>query len=275
MVKPIHRQVFFVSDGTGITAETFGHSLLTQFDDIEFTTTTLPFIDNVEKAQETVLTINAVSAGGDPLPLVFTTLVNREVHSIIETSQSKHFDLMRTFLVPMEQELGKKSSFTMGRSHGLANYDTYKARIDAVNYALAHDDGIKTSGYDKADVILIGVSRCGKTPTSLYLALQFGVLCANFPFTVESSHESALPESLKRHRNKLFGLTINSDRLASIRSERRPNSEYASLQNCRREIEEIESLYRRHNIPYLNTTHFSIEEIASKILSIAGLKRAV
>lgn len=269
------RHVFFISDGTGITAETFGHTLLTQFESIEFTTTTLPYIDSVEKATACSEQITEKAQQNNHRPLVFSTLVNRELNAIINQADCKHFDFLSTFIEPMEKEFKVKSSHTMGKSHGLSNYESYKMRIDAVNFALSHDDGIKPSGYNEADVILVGVSRCGKTPTCLYMALQFGILSANYPFTDDVLSELRLPKSLQPYKQKCFGLTINVERLAAIRAERRPNSEYASMERCRREVQEVEAMYRRNNIPFLNTTHYSIEEISTKIMAITGINRRV
>ncbi|CDZ79290.1 Phosphoenolpyruvate synthase regulatory protein [Legionella massiliensis] len=267
------RYVFMVSDGTGITAENLGNSLITQFENIEFEKLTLPYIDTVEKAEAVVERINICHDEEGVKPLIFMTLINQEVATTINQAKAHVFDLFNTFLGPLEEELQVKSSYTVGRTHGVANLQTYSHRIEAVDYALAHDDGVKTRGYEKADIILIGVSRCGKTPSCLYMALHFGVLAANYPFTDDDLTYFILPEALKPYKKKLFGLTIDPERLQQIRTERRPNSKYASLEQCRLEVSEVEAMYKKENIPYLNSTRFSIEEIATKVLAIAGIKR--
>lgn len=267
------RYAFMISDGTGITAENLGNSLMTQFGNIEFEKQTIPYIDTVEKAQATVKRINQCFTETGIKPLIFMTLINTEIAKTISQSQASIFDLFNTFLGPLEQELNSKSSYTVGRAHGVADTQTYSHRIEAVDYALAHDDGIKIRGYDKADIILIGVSRCGKTPSCLYMALHFGVLAANYPFTEEDLTSFQLPEALRPYKSKLFGLTIDPERLQHIRTERRPNSRYASAEQCRIEVAEVEAMYQRESIPYLNSTRFSIEEIATKVLAIAGIKR--
>lgn len=271
----MQRYVFMLSDGTGITAENLGNSLITQFENIHFTKQTIPYIDSTQKAEHVVLRINQAFSEQGIKPLVFMTLVNPEIREHIKKANACIFDLFSTFIGPLEQELKEKSSYTVGRSHGVANDKSYTQRIEAVDFALAHDDGIKTRGYDKADIILIGVSRCGKTPSCIYMALQYGILAANYPFTEDDLVGFHLPEMLKPFKNKLFGLTIDTQRLQQIRSERRPNSKYASTEQCRLEVSEVEEMYKREGIPYINSTKYSIEEIATKILSTAGIQRKI
>ena len=267
------RYVFIISDGTGITAETLGNSLITQFENIVFEKFTIPYIDTVDKADEIVSQIDACFDEFGIKPLVFITLINVEIAQTIKRANARVFDLFNTFLAPLEHELHVKSSYTVGRTHGVANAESYMHRIEAVDYVLAHDDGVRIRGYDKADIVLIGVSRCGKTPSCLYMALHFGVYCANYPITEDDLSFCHLPEVLHPYRNKLFGLTIDPVRLQHIRSERQPNSKYASIEQCRLETTEIESMYLREKIPYLNSTRYSIEEIATKILAKTGINR--
>jgi regulator of PEP synthase PpsR (kinase-PPPase family) len=267
------RHVFIISDGTGITAEHLGHSLMTQFEQIEFEKQTLPYIDTIEKADAVVAKLNQYYEESGIKPLVFMTLVNPEISSHLQKSNACVLDLFKTFIAPLERELCIKSSYTVGRTHGVANNPSYNQRIEAVNYALAHDDGVKTQDYDKAEIILIGVSRCGKTPSCLYMALQFGILAANYPFTEDELSFLELPTKLRPYKGKLFGLTIDPERLQHIRSERRPDSQYSSNEQCRLEVAEVESMYRKEKIPFLNSTRYSIEEIATKIMVASGLKR--
>lgn len=267
------RFVFIISDGTGLTAESLANSLMTQFENIEFERQTIPYLDSVEKAETLVKRINEIYETTQIKPLIFMTLVNPNISDCVKKSNASVFDLFNTFLAPLEQELNTKSSYTVGKTHGVANLEVYNQRIEAVNYTLAHDDGVKTKGYEKADIILIGVSRCGKTPSCLYMALQFGILAANYPFTDDDLSDFRLPEALRPYKNKLFGLTIDPERLQHIRTERRPNSQYASADQCRLETREVEAMYKNENIPYLNSTRFSIEEIATKIMNASGLKR--
>ena len=259
-----------MTDGT-ITIQ--ADSLITQFDDIEFEKQTIPYVDSVEKADKLVQRINDNYHDTGIKPLLFMTLINPDIVNIIKHAHACIFDLFNTFLHPLEKELKTKSSYTVGRAHAVSNIESYSERIDAIDYTLSHDDGIKAGDYSRADIILIGVSRCGKTPSCLYMALHFGVLAANYPFTEEDLIHFKLPDILRPYQQKLFGLTIDLERLQQIRNERRPNSCYSSLKQCQREITEVEAMYRKEKIPYLNSTRFSIEEIATKILSIAGIKR--
>lgn len=267
------RTVFFVSDQTGVTAETLGRSLLTQFEAHEFDQVTLPFIDTVDKADEVVKRINAVAAEQGSRPLVFSTLVQDELRERFIRVSGLFLDFFEAFLAPLERELQTKSSHTIGRAHGMKDAGAYDRRIDATNFALRNDDGARTADYEAADVILVGVSRTGKTPTCLYLALAYGVFAANYPLSEDELESGNLPRVLEPFRGKLYGLTISPDRLQQIRRERRPVGRYSSAEQVRFELRSAEGLFRRYQIPFVDTTSFSIEEIASTILSGTGIER--
>jgi [pyruvate, water dikinase]-phosphate phosphotransferase / [pyruvate, water dikinase] kinase len=272
---PQRRTVFFVSDGTGITAQMLGHSLLTQFEGVEFNQVTLPFVDSVDRAAECLERIEREALRADGRPIVFSTLVNGDVREVVRRANALFVDFFETFIGPLEDGLGIKSSHTIGRSHSAMDKQEYKLRIEAVNFAMAHDDGASHRELNEADVILVGVSRSGKTPTSLYLALQFGVKAANYPLIPEDFERDRLPEALHAYRKKLYGLTIAPERLQEIRRERRPGSQYADPGNCRYEIERAEALMRREGIRWINSTAKSIEEIATTILRELNLQRHV
>jgi [pyruvate, water dikinase]-phosphate phosphotransferase / [pyruvate, water dikinase] kinase len=273
-MPPADRTVFFVSDGTGITAETFGHSVLTQFE-LRFTEVRLPFVDTLDKAYEAVREINEAYDHDGKRPIVFSTLVKAELSTVVRQSKGMHMDLIQTFVEPLEQELGVKSTHTIGRSHNIADSEDYKQRIEAINFSLAHDDGQSNQNLASADVILVGVSRSGKTPTSLYLAMQYGVKAANYPLIPDDFERGKLPSSLIPFKRKLFGLSIVPERLAEVRNERRPGSKYASPENCRYEVNEAEMMMRREGIRCVSSTTKSIEEIAAMILQeIKSDKRA-
>ena len=270
------RTVFFVSDRTGITAEMLGNSLLTQFDEFQFQRVTIPFVDSHEKVAEALRQINATATAEGRRPIVVSSVVDEMMsEQIRRDANALTLDLFQVFIAPLEAELGRKSSHTAGRSHGIANSHEYFARMEAINFTQAHDDGATTRDLDKAQVILVGVSRCGKTPTSLYLALQFGVRAANFPLTPDDFSDHRMPGSIIPYREKLFGLTIHPERLREIREERRPGSKYAALENCRYEVREAEHLMQQHGIPMLDTTTKSIEEIATTVLHRAKLARHI
>jgi len=269
------RTAYFISDGTGITAETLGNSLLTQFEGIEFEEITLPYIDTIEKAKKTVERINQSCEADGNAPIVFDTIVNEEIRALIAASNGFKIDVFSTFLKPLERELNTHSSYTVGKSHAINEVDKYRARIESVNFALDNDDGARTKQYQHADVILVGVSRSGKTPTCLYMALQFGVRAANYPLTEEDMEANDLPDILKQHRNKLYGLTIDAFQLAAIRNERRPNSRYSSLDQCDFETRTVERFFKQNRISYIDTTNASIEEITTRIIADAGLLRRI
>jgi regulator of PEP synthase PpsR (kinase-PPPase family) len=266
-----HRTVFFVSDQTGVTAETLGHSLLTQFDGLKFRGVTVPFINTPDKAKECVRRIKLTAEVEGSRPIVFATMVQDDLREIIGTSQGLVLDFFGTFIGPMERELGIPSSHATGKAHGAQDQRSYTRRIDAMNYALEHDDGSTTRDYSKADIILVGVSRSGKTPTCLYMALRYGVYAANYPLTEEEFERGKLPATLERHRDQLFGLTIAARRLQQIRQERRPESNYASARQVSFELRSAEALFNRYGIPHIDTTDSSVEEIASTVLDRTGL----
>jgi hypothetical protein len=260
-----HRTVFFVSDGTGITAETFGNSILAQFP-AKPRHVRRPFIDTQDKAHQVVREINHAAETEGRRPIVFVTLVNAEILAILKQSKGLVLDMFNTFIEPLEAEFGITSNHRVGRFSDISKSQEYTDRIEAINFSLAHDDGQSAKNLAEADVILVGVSRSGKTPTSLYLAMQHGIKAANYPLIPEDFERGRIPSSLAPYKAKCFGLTIDADRLAHIRHERRPGSKYASLENCRYEVKEAEMMMRREGIGWLSSTHKSIEEIATTIL---------
>jgi regulator of PEP synthase PpsR (kinase-PPPase family) len=270
-----HRTVFFISDGTGITAETFGNAILAQFE-IKPRHVRLPFIDSVDKAHQAVRQINHTAEVEGRRPIVFTTLVNMEVLAVIKAQcNGMLLDMFGIFVAPLESELGIKSNHRVGRFSDASKSKEYDNRIEAINFSLAHDDGQSNRDLAGSDVILVGVSRSGKTPTSLYLAMQYGLKASNYPLIPEDFERRQLPPALVPHRKKIFGLTIDPQRLSQIRNERRPNSAYASLPNCNHEIHEAEAMMRREGIRWLSTTTKSIEEIATTILQEVRPERLV
>jgi regulator of PEP synthase PpsR (kinase-PPPase family) len=261
------RTVFFVSDGTGITAETFGNSILAQFP-AQHRHVRRPFIDSLEKAHAVVSEINGCAASEGNRPVVFITLVNDEIRALLtgDGCSALVLDMFRTFVEPLEAEFGVTSNHRVGRFSDASQSREYHDRIEAINFSLAHDDGQSSRNLDLADVILLGVSRSGKTPTSLYLAMQHGIKAANYPLIPEDFERGRMPSALAVHKRKCFGLTIDPVRLSQIRNERRPGSKYASLENCRYEVGEAEGMMRREGVSWLSSTHKSIEEIATTIL---------
>jgi regulator of PEP synthase PpsR (kinase-PPPase family) len=268
----MQRTVFFISDSTAITAETLGHSLMTQFPGVKFRQIRRPFILDEEKARRVVEEINAVCAKEGTAAVVFNTIVVDELNAILRTSNGITIDLYSAFLGTLSDALGIEPQHMVGQAHGVADAQRYEDRIDATNYAMTHDDGVSLD-YGEADLILVGVSRSGKTPTCLYMALNFGVKAANYPLTEEDLERQRLPPFLRSQKRKIVGLMIDPDRLAQIRETRRPGSRYASMRQCHWEVDSAESLLRMEGVPIFHTTHSSIEEIASRVLMQLGLQR--
>ncbi len=269
--EPVSRPVYFLSDSTGITAETLGNTLLTQFPESNFNRTTVPFITTVEQARSVVNAIDAIAARGLP-PIVFSTVVGGDIRATLAECRATVVDLIGTHIGQLEGALGTAASGKPGQAHGLGNAVRYQARMTAVEYAMEHDDGQSLRALEKAQVILVAPSRCGKTPTTMYLALQHGIFAANFPLIEEDFERDGLPVPLRPFAQKCFGLTSTPQRLSQIRTERRRGSSYASLQQCGYELRSAELLYLAHGIPYLNSASVSVEEMSATILQKMRLK---
>lgn len=267
------RTCFLVSDHTGISAEVLARALLAQFSDVELHKVTLPFVGSPERVQEVLDAVDRARQSDGARPLVFSTLIDPDLRHRLKAADALVLDLFEPFITPIEEELSQRSSLRVGGAHSFASGPAYQRRIDAVHFALSTDDGLRCEHYDVAEVVLVGVSRSGKTPTSIYLALQYGIHAANYPFTQEDLGSSRLPEPLRPHVSRLCGLTIDPQRLCQIRQERRPDSPYASLETCRHEVSAVESLLKRYRIPYVDTSAASVEEIATTVMARLGLRR--
>ncbi len=272
---PVFRSVFIISDGTAITAETLGHSVLSQFPDVDFRLHVVPYVDSEARAMEVVMQINAAALQDCCRPIVFDTLVDPDIRAIINTANAFNLDMFEGLVGRISDELGIAPHPRVGHSHSAVDSEDYKSRIDAVHFALDNDDGARTRHYDMADIILIGVSRSGKTPTSIYLALQFGIRAANYPLTEDDIDDNRLPAVLRPYRNKLFGLMIDADRLVAIRNERKANSRYASYAQCQKELRAVEGIFINEGVRSPDVSEMSVEEIATRIIQITGLKRRI
>lgn len=258
------RTVFIVSDGTGITAEMLASSLLAQFGGLQFEKRVWSFVDNADKARGVATEIARAGPTGHSRPLVFSTLADPALRAILRESGAALVDIFEQFLPLLETELARPAASAMGRTHGIGEQSRYDERMRAVNFSVRADDGADPRSFESADIILLGVSRSGKTPACLYLALNYGWRAANYPLTMDD-RPGSLPASLREHRAKLFGLTLSAQRLAEIRAGRRPHSQYASIEQCRRELAAAEELFLNQKIPYVDTTYMSVEEIAVTI----------
>lgn len=267
----VARPVFFVSNSTGITVETLGRSLLYQFSSIQFESHSLRFIDTTAKAKEALVTINEFGNKTGLRPIILSTLIKTELREIVAKANGLYLDVFDSFIAPIEKEIGYEAKLGMGRSHGIIDDDYYSERIDAVNYSLRTDDGVRAQEYAQADVILTGASRTGKTPTCLYLAMHYGLKAANYPIVDEEIDSNSIPAPLKEHKNKIFGLIVTPERLQNIRTKRRADSQYASLSQCQYEIRQTETLFQHEDLPYYDVSGMSIEEVASSIMSTLKL----
>ncbi|MBN7794323.1 kinase/pyrophosphorylase [Microbacterium esteraromaticum] len=265
------RAAYFVSDSTGVTAETLGNALLANFPGIRFLRHTIPFVLTDAEARSVVASIDAdVARGHDPL--LFITVKNAQLRGILSASGATVIDLLAGHLTELENALGVTASEQLGNYHGLGDTDRYFARMRAVEYAIEHDDGQSSRALDQADVVIIAPSRCGKTPTTMYLALQHGLRVANYPLTDDDFGSEALPRPIAKYGPRCFGLTTTPLRLSQVRHERRPSSRYSSLEQCTLELRRAEDLYRRHRIPFLNSSTKSVEEMSAVIMQTMKLR---
>ena len=272
MEHQISLEVFFVSDRTAITAESVGRSLLTQFNQDDCRFTMLPFIDTEEKVDNIMLRLEAAKNDTHQV-IVFSTLASEPLRKQLSTGSFFVLDLFATCLPPLQAAMHRHSSPTIGQTHGMGDHSHYLARMDAVNFTLNVDDGLRTKDYEKADIILAGVSRSGKTPTCIYLAMQFGICAANYPLVDEDLDKGRLPEVLRPWKAKLYGLAIDPISLQKIRHSRMPDSRYSSIEQCRKEILQVDALFRRERITVVESSSMSVEELATTLMQNAGLQR--
>ncbi|MCO5762488.1 MAG: kinase/pyrophosphorylase [Gammaproteobacteria bacterium] len=267
------RTVFFVSESTGITAEAMGHSLLSQFEGVDFERVYMPFINTELRARALLDVIQEAAERDGARPIIFSTMLDDQVREIIQSGSGYFLELFEIFMEPLSRELGIPPSRKSGRSHAITEPNTYIKRIDAINFAMSNDDGVRPDNFYRADVVLLGVSRSGKTPTCIYLAMHYGLMAANYPITEEDFEKDDLPKQIYDVKDKVYGLMIDAHRLHLIRSERRAGSEYATLKRCQDDVRRARIMFQRLGIRVLDTTSQSIEEIASHILKAVKLKQ--
>ncbi|MCF6282792.1 MAG: kinase/pyrophosphorylase [Candidatus Polarisedimenticolaceae bacterium] len=258
------RTVFFVSESTGITAEAIGQSMLSQFADVEFEKIYLPFVNTELKARDFLEQLVEIKAKDGVRPIVFATMADCEISKILRKGDCLYLEMFDTFSIILSEELGVEPVFKSGQSHGIT--DDYESRMNSIHYTMDNDDGMRMDKFDKADVILVGVSRSGKTPTCLYLAMHFGLKAANYPLTPDDFESGEMPAALKAQKHKLIGLTIEPKRLQQIREVRRSGSEYSSLKRCQEEVRMANTMFKKLRIKVLDTSEKSIEELASRII---------
>ncbi len=257
------RKVFVLSDHTGLTADAMARALLAQFPGLPHEVVRHPFLDSPEKVEAVARQIEE-----SPSSLVFSSLVEPSARERIRQAAGEgFFDFFADYTPRLEMLLDSRARPTAGLLHGIANHGRYHQRIRALDYSMIHDDGAVTRNYEEADVILVGVSRSGKTPTCLYLALHHGLQAANYPLVEEDPETGGLPAPVAPYRERLVGLTLDPEQLQRIRAQRRATGRYSSLEQCRWEVTRAEALFHRHRIPVVDTTAISIEEIAAHITS--------
>nr|WP_081317375.1 pyruvate, phosphate dikinase/phosphoenolpyruvate synthase regulator [Microbacterium testaceum] len=265
------RAVFFVSDSTGITAETLGNALLANFPAAHFDRHTIPFVGTVTPVSTVAAALQSATTP-EAAPIVFATVKNAGIRAVIAGSAAVVIDLLAGHLTELEAELDTPAEQRSGQYHGLGDLERYFARMRAVEFAIEHDDGQSGRALDTADVIIVAPSRCGKTPTTMYLALHYGLLVANYPLTDDDFPTDGLPRIVAPHADRCFGLTTTALRLSQVRHERRPNSTYSSLAQCTLEIRRAEDLYRRTRVPFLSSATRSVEEMSAVILQSMKLR---
>ncbi len=258
--------VFFLSDSTGISAETMGNALLIQFPDVQFERTLIPFISSLEEAREVVARLDQVLDESPRMPLVFATAASDEVRLELLKTRCPVIDFFGLHMERVESILETHGVHKAARLHGVGDIKRYNSRMQAVEYTIEHDDGQSVRGLEKADVILVAPSRCGKTPTAMYLALQHGLFVANYPIVDEDLETNELPRPVRDLRDKCFGLITTPQRLSTVRQERRPNSRYASIDQCTFELRRTDAIFKLYSLPVIDTSTKSVEEISTIVL---------
>lgn len=267
------RTVFYISDQTGITTEKLGAALLGKFPQIEFRKENFPFADTPAKVSQALMKVKNRYLLDKQHPIIVSSVINPELRKLLNVDYAVTLDFFEAFIGKLEAELGCKATMEVSKIHGIGDEDKYNHRIEAIQYSLDNDDGVSARNYDEADIIIVGVSRVGKTPTSIYLAVNYGLKAANYPFAETDLKGDHLPKILVPYHHKLFGLSIEPERLHNIRTHRLPNSKYAQLATCTTEIHAAEQMMHNCGIPFLNTSHKSIEEISVAIMQQVRLKR--
>jgi regulator of PEP synthase PpsR (kinase-PPPase family) len=262
------KDIYYVSDSTGILATNLGQSLICQFPEISFHEEKFPFIKTIADAEKTIRYILKQSTGRRPI--IFSTLVSPKLRAIFNHPEVELFDVCDAFLERLEQCLEAKALGLPGYSQHVDD-SSMSRRVEAIHYCLGHDDGTKFDEYNEADVILVGVSRSGKTPVSVYMATHMGLKAANYPLTNNNLNHYTLPEGLRHNRKKAVGLTIAPEILSMIREKRYPNSTYAKRSTCVQELEQAQEIFQKYKIPVINTSGRSIEELATQISQEIGL----
>jgi len=267
--------VFFLSDSTGISAETMGNALLIQFPQLHFERRLIPFITTAEEARRVVAILDE-AADGPVTPIAFTTAATDEIREVLLTSRCPMIDFFELHISRVEAVLGVPAARVTAQLHGVGDVQRYNARMAAIEYSIEHDDGQSLRALDRADVILIAPSRCGKTPTTMYLALQHGLFVANYPLVEEDLESSDLPRPIRALKDRCIGMLATPGRLCEVRQQRRPKSRYASLEQCTYELRRAEAMYAANRVPVINSTTRSVEEMSTLIVqTFSARARAV
>ena len=259
--------VFFLSDSTGISAETMGNALLIQFPEMHFERRLIPFIVTAAEARRVVAVLDA-AADGPVTPIAFTTAATDEIRHILHTTRCPMIDFFELHMSRVEEVFGVTAKRHVAKLHGVGDIQRYNSRMAAIEYSIEHDDGQSIRALDRADVVLVAPSRCGKTPTTMYLALQHGLFVANYPLVEEDLDAAELPRPVRALRERCIGILADAKRLSEVRQARRPNSRYASIEQCRYELRQAEAMYHTNRIPVINSTTRSVEEMSTLIIQI-------
>ncbi|WP_028582415.1 pyruvate, water dikinase regulatory protein [Desulfogranum japonicum] len=261
------KNVYYISGSTAILAEDMGRALLAQFSGFRFKEEKIPFIHTVAEAEEALNRI--LDQCKEEKPLLFCTIMDQHTRDVFNHPDVLFFDIFLETLEKVETSLGVCALREPGYSRHFTMSKMTK-RVDAIHYSLEHDDGTKPKDYDIADLILVGVSRTGKTPVSIYLATHMELKAANFPLTADHLGKHELPKEIVKNKSRAIGLTASPRYLHEIREKRYHGSTYASLDTCTRELQQARQLYRRYDLKTLNVEGRSIEELAVQAVQLVG-----
>ena len=266
-------QVYLVSDSTGETLDRIFLALKSQFSDFNYEKKENVFVRTNQQIDKIINECSKIEN-----VIILYTIVETKLAKYISQRSTDNkipcFGILGNLILEFSKLLNQKATHTPSAQHVLD--DDYYKRIEAIQYTMNHDDGKKASDVEKADVILLGVSRTSKTPTSIYLANR-GYKTMNIPLVLDQQ----IPEVLKMNPEKycVIGLHVEPERLSDIRKNRiaimnETNiSTYTDLESIKKEVQDSKNLFKKFNWPTIDVTRKSVEETAASIIKIHDIKK--
>jgi len=261
-------QIYLISDSTGETLDRIFLALKAQFKNIEYKVHSYSFT----RTENQILKILEDAKKNENSVILYTIVDNNLAKYLANVSDEKKipcFGVLGNLILNFSKILNQKASHEPSGQHALN--DEYYERIEAIQFTMSHDDGNLVNDIDKSDIILVGVSRTSKTPTSIYLANK-GFKTSNIPLV----NEKSLPKKLRDNPQLtcVIGLNTEPERLVDLRKNRMnslketENIKYTNIENIKKEIEDAKKTFRKYRWPSIDVTRKSVEETAASIIKI-------